>query len=154
MAKGIRFKKDNENAFVDKFYRVGDLYLTTNSTNPSTIFGGTWELFGPGRTLVCVNTNDTDFNTVKKTGGNKTHTHRYGFWTRGWYGTLVEDFKLWNGSSWIGTSNSTNNNGITTRETTNTAANNPAQNMEVITDTGLTSSLQPFITCYIWIRTA
>lgn len=41
--RGIRFKKNNENAFVDKYYRVGDLYLTTRSENPSTIFGGTWE---------------------------------------------------------------------------------------------------------------
>ena len=43
MSKGIRFKKANDNAFVDKYYRVGDLYLTTRSENPSTIFGGTWE---------------------------------------------------------------------------------------------------------------
>lgn len=86
MAKGIRFKKNNENAFVDKFYRVGDLYLTTNSTNPSTIFGGTWELFGPGKTLVCVDTSDGDFNTVKKTGGNKSlqsHTHSWSGTTSG-----------------------------------------------------------------------
>lgn len=43
MSKGIRFKKNNENAFVDKYYRVGDLYSTTSNDNPSILFGGTWE---------------------------------------------------------------------------------------------------------------
>lgn len=84
--KRIRFKHGNEKA-VEEQYEVGDLYLTTKSENPSVRFGGTWELFGPGRTLVCVDKNDKDFNTVKKTLGTKTqalttaqlpsHNHSY-----------------------------------------------------------------------------
>ena len=35
---------------------------------------GTWELIAQGRTLVGVDTADTDFSTVKKTGGSKTVT--------------------------------------------------------------------------------
>ena len=36
--------------------------------------GGTWEVFGKGKTLVGVDTSDTDFDTVEETGGAKTHS--------------------------------------------------------------------------------
>lgn len=55
-------------------YPVGSIYISTSSTNPSSYFGGTWKAVAQGRTLVGVNTSDTDFNTVMKTGGSKTHT--------------------------------------------------------------------------------
>ena len=55
-------------------YPVGSIYTSVNSTNPSTFFGGTWERFGKGKTLIGVDENDTNFNTVEKTGGEKTHT--------------------------------------------------------------------------------
>jgi hypothetical protein len=32
-------------------YPVGSIYLSVNSTNPSEIFGGTWESIGSGRVL-------------------------------------------------------------------------------------------------------
>lgn len=54
-------------------FPVGSVYITVVNTNPSTWFGGTWSLLCPGRTLVCVDTSDSDFNTVKKTGGEKFH---------------------------------------------------------------------------------
>lgn len=54
-------------------YPVGAVIIRVDSTNPATWYGGTWELLCPGRTLVCINTSDGDFNTVKKTGGEKTH---------------------------------------------------------------------------------
>ena len=52
-------------------FPVGAVYISVTSTNPSTYFGGTWVQFGQGKTLVGVNTSDTDFNTVEKTGGSK-----------------------------------------------------------------------------------
>lgn len=59
-------------------YPVGSLYFSTNSTSPATIYGGTWERYGKGRTLVSVDESDTDF-TAGKTGGEKTHQHEYGW---------------------------------------------------------------------------
>ena len=56
----------------NQMYPVGSLYFSTNSTSPATIYGGTWERYGKGRTLVSVNESDTDF-TAGKTGGEKTH---------------------------------------------------------------------------------
>lgn len=36
-----------------EIYKVGDIYITTNNTNPATKFGyGTWERYGEGRALV------------------------------------------------------------------------------------------------------
>lgn len=67
--------EDGRVAFSGKtrgIFPVGAVYISVTSTNPSTYFGGTWVQFGQGKTLVGVNTSDTDFNTVGKTGGKKT----------------------------------------------------------------------------------
>ena len=59
-------------------YRVGDVIISTNSQNPSEWYGGTWQLFAPGRTLVCIDTSQSEFNSIKKTGGSKymqQHNH-------------------------------------------------------------------------------
>lgn len=57
-----------------KIYPVGSIYLSTNNTNPGTFWGGTWVAWGSGRVPVGVNTGDSNFNTVEKTGGESTHT--------------------------------------------------------------------------------
>lgn len=55
-------------------YPVGCIYESVNSANPSTLFGGTWEAFGSGRVTVGFDAGQTEFNSVEKTGGAKTHT--------------------------------------------------------------------------------
>lgn len=55
-------------------YPIGAIYTTVNPANPSTLFGGTWAAWGSGRVPVGVNTGDSSFNTVEKTGGSKTVT--------------------------------------------------------------------------------
>mgnify|MGYP001269072548 CR=1 FL=1 len=57
-----------------KAYPVGCIYTSTVSTNPNTLFGfGTWSEYGQGRVLVGKSA-DTEFDTIGKTGGEKTHT--------------------------------------------------------------------------------
>ena len=58
---------------VDRVYPVGSIYISVISTDPGELFGGTWELLAPGRTLVCINANDSDFSQARKTGGEKAH---------------------------------------------------------------------------------
>ena len=65
-------------SLLDFFYPVGTIYETTSTdldttTKMATHFGGTWELYGAGRVLVAKST-DTEFDTIGKTGGAKTHT--------------------------------------------------------------------------------
>ena len=62
------------NSNFDKVYPVGSIYISTSSANPSTIYGGTWERYGQGKTLVGLNESETEFSTINKTGGEKTHT--------------------------------------------------------------------------------
>lgn len=56
----------------DQIYPVGSIYITVNATNPSVLFGGTWEQL-KGKFLVGIDSSDTDFKTSEKTGGEKTH---------------------------------------------------------------------------------
>ncbi len=63
----------NKQALVDVVYPVGSIYMSVNSTSPSTLFGGTWEqlkdrfLLGAGDTY-----------TAGATGGEAEHSHNAG----------------------------------------------------------------------------
>lgn len=55
-------------------FPIGSTYVTQTNTNPSTILNfGTWERV-KGKVLVGLDEDDTAFNTIGKTGGEKTHT--------------------------------------------------------------------------------
>ena len=62
-------------------YPIGSIYISTVQTNPAAIFGGgQWVSFGIGKTLVGVDTTDTDFSSAEKTGGSKNvgqHAHNF-----------------------------------------------------------------------------
>lgn len=55
------------------YYPLNSIIETYYSTNPQTYFGGTWQRFGTGRVTVDVDTSDTNFNSVGKEYGEKTH---------------------------------------------------------------------------------
>lgn len=159
MSKSIQLKtKNNEKMYPHPYYPVGSIYLSVVDINPATWFGGTWEKIAKGRTLVGVDTNDTDFNTVKKTGGSKalqkhSHTGRTGSgiasFIRVVIGTMVDrDLPNHGGSSGNGDYHDITN-----------SPNFPSGNHyhEFTTDetgTGNSGNLQPYFTCYIWCRTA
>ncbi len=156
--KGVYLKKGNTRVSVVPYYRVGDLFLTTIATNPSNFLGGTWKLFGPGKCLVCVDTSDSDFNTVKKTGGAKTKTtgnhtltvneipsHRHWVIGDGKTSHVTLGDSTWGWNSGV-IPNTGNNAGTHVR--TDDVGGSQAHNH------GDLNVLQPYITCYIWIRTA
>lgn len=152
--KAVYLKDNNNNKVVTvPYYRVGDLFLTTIATNPSNYLGGKWELFGPGRCLVCVDTSDSNFNTVKKTGGEKTHkltvnempshNHRYEDITgnrslNGQFGRSG----YYESESYMGVTNSV------------IAYADADFRMTYVGGSESHNNLQPYITCYVWIRTA
>lgn len=152
--KAVYLKDNNNNKVVTvPYYRVGDLFLTTIATNPSNFLGGKWELFGPGRCLVCVDTSDSDFNTVKKTGGEKTHkltvnempshNHQYEDITgnrslNGQFGRSG----YYESESYMGVTNSV------------IAYADADFRMTYVGGSESHNNLQPYITCYVWIRIA
>ena len=152
--KAVYLKDNNNNKVVTvPYYRVGDLFLTTIATNPSNFLGGKWELFGPGRCLVCVDTSDSDFNTVKKTGGEKTHkltvnempshNHQYEDITgnrslNGQFGRSG----YYESEAYMGVTNSV------------IAYADADFRMTYVGGSESHNNLQPYITCYVWIRIA
>ena len=58
---------------IDFIYPIGSIYMTVSSTNPQVLFGGTWTRVANGRCLVGVDTLQSEFDRVEKTGGEKTH---------------------------------------------------------------------------------
>lgn len=58
---------------LDLIYPIGSIIYNDNeSFDPNTVFGGTWEKI-KGKMVIGLDDADDDFNTLKATGGNKTH---------------------------------------------------------------------------------
>ena len=58
-----------------KKYPVGKIVLSTENINPAEYLGfGTWKAWGSGRVPVGVNTENSNFNTVEKEGGEQSHS--------------------------------------------------------------------------------
>ncbi len=138
---------------------VGSLFETTVSTNPGTLYGGTWAAWGGGRVPVGVNTADSDFNTVEKTGGKKTERHEFKIGYKGYYGTavgsddnMIQAYKYSTSSygtyAYEGSTQASVNAGIQASTNTRDVAQASSTG-----DTSETSIVQPYITCYIWKRT-
>lgn len=74
--KASSITDDLKATLVNLMYPVGSIYMSVSSTNPGTTFGvGTWEAWGSGRVPVGVDSNDTSFDTVEETGGNKSNSY-------------------------------------------------------------------------------
>ena len=121
------------NNFLNKTYPVGSVYVSNKNVNPGTIFGGTRVAFGSGRTLVGVSSSDTNYNTVEKTGGSNSQNI-----------TLT-------------TSNLPSHTHTVTAKGTvsSTFTGSSATTSSVGKSTAFSvSHIQPYITVYMWKRTA
>jgi hypothetical protein len=156
---------------LDRMYPVNSIYISTNSTSPASLYGGSWERYGAGRALISASDTDSDF-TAGTTGGSKTHNHKYGIAVGSFYGhTLIAPndsyLFVWSGlvsydkdsgealdnfHEWtaledqpvIGSGSMVNQ----------TSAPYAAKRYRYETDTRSESSLSPYVAVYVWRRTA
>lgn len=134
-------------SFFNLVYPVGAIYMSVNPTNPSELFPRTaWAEWGKGRVPVGVDTSQTEFNKAEKTGGTKTvtltvdqmpsHTHKVP--KPEWYGAKADA-----------------DTGFGMLKTKNPIKDGSDGFVSAATGGGKAhSNLQPYITCYMWVRTA
>jgi len=150
---------------------VGSIYINaTNSTNPGTLLGfGTWTAFGAGRVPVGFNAANPLFDTAEETGGSAdaivvSHNHTLS-------GSAVVSTASLTGSFYAGKPN--NSTGIVTTTSATIAGSGSGSQasgndyaidashthtLSGTTDTtgssGTNANYQPYITVYMWKRTA
>lgn len=127
------------NGVVGLIYPVGSIYMSVNSANPSTYFGGTWVAWGSGRVPVGVNTSDSDFNVVEKTGGEKNHT------------LTVNEMPSHRHTIPLSIGNQTVAGTTTTKAT---FVSDITENTNYVGGGAAHNNIPPYITCYMWKRTA
>jgi hypothetical protein len=154
------FVQDVAAAVKEALFPVGSIYTNaTNSTNPGTLLGfGTWTAFGAGRVPVGFDAADPLFDTAEETGGSKnaivvSHTHTGSTNTTGAHTHTTE-------AVWAATPNSNGWQGgpAVAAERTTTTASAGSHSHTVTTNStgssGTNANLQPYITVYLWKRTA
>lgn len=63
-----------QNKLLDSIYPIGSIIIKDDTTDYSSYLGFSWEKVFAGVTLVGLDTSQTEFNTIGKKGGEKTHT--------------------------------------------------------------------------------
>ena len=58
---------------INSIYPVGSIIIRDDTEDMSNFLGFTWEKVFAGRVLVGLDTTQTEFDTIGKTGGEKTH---------------------------------------------------------------------------------
>lgn len=144
MNKGVQLHdKDGNNIYPLAYYPVGAIFISTNSTNPSSYFGGTWQQIKDTFLLACgskYKNGETGGESEHKLTVDEmpNHTHGTGINESDGFDVHITDATLTpdtkyaeNGSSFI-------------RHTlpTTTGGDKPHNNMP------------PYLAVYVWKRTA
>lgn len=161
-----------KNLILETTHPVGSLEINTSGINPSEYLGGGWESFGSGRTLVGVDSSDSDFDTAEETGGEKTHTlttneipaHTHGSkslvgtWANwgegsGLVSSTANGYKVTGIVSAVGDNNQYGWGTSTGRDSDNTSLKIDATHEHNSVGGGQAhNNLQPYITVYFWKR--
>lgn len=128
---------------LDFIYPVGSYYETSDTSfDPNVTWGGTWVKDSKGRVTVALDDSDADFNTISKTGGEKTHTL-----------TIDEMPRHSHSISYI----KSNATPLTEAGISGYNANNQGQGRTQVDNTGggqAHNNVQPYVVVVRWHRTA
>lgn len=122
---------------------IGCIYMSTSSVSPQTTFGGTWIRWGNGRVPVGVDSSDNDFNICEKEGGSKRNTH-YHFQTSSFDGGQAY-------MTGTPTDSRVRSKPRAVLTISNIATGNTREDATYDADINI---MNPYITCYMWKRTA
>ena len=145
-------------AAIALLYPVGSIYTNaTVSTNPATLLGfGTWTAFGAGRVMVGFDSGNALFDAAEETGGSAdaitvSHTHTA-------TSTVTDPTHTHStGSTFSGSGGNGATTGTTAFSTTTGAASTGitvATTVASAGSSGTNANYQPYITVYMWKRTA
>ena len=136
-------------------YPIGTIYTSVVSTNPNTLFGfGTWVAFGAGKTLIGLDAGDALFDTVEVTGGSKnavvvSHTHTATVTDPGHTHVVNGADSATEGAGVDFASPTYTRTGVLNSATTGITVANSTEGVS-----GTNANLPPYITVYMWKRTA
>ena len=137
-------------------FPVGSIYTNaTNATNPGTLLGfGTWTAFGAGRVMVGFDAGNALFDTAEETGGSAdaitvSHTHTATVTDPGHAHSYTT-----NASQAPQSGSSTNCMTSPSTFTTGTAVTGISVAISTTGSSGTNANYQPYITVYMWKRTA
>ena len=72
-AQTFNTMQSNIEQAINAIYPVGSIIIRDDAEDMSNFLGFTWEKVFAGRVLVGLDTSQTEFNTIGKIGGEKTH---------------------------------------------------------------------------------
>ena len=148
-------------AAIALLYPVGSIYTNASvSTNPATLLGfGTWTAFGAGRVMVGFDSGNALFDALEETGGSAdaitvSHTHTATTTST----DSGHNHFIGNTSTGFGNAGGGNCSVIgaaqTVATTTNTANITSTTTVASTGSSGTNANYQPYITVYMWKRTA
>ena len=150
---------------IDLIYPVGSIYMSVDPTNPHELIGGTWVAWGEGKVPVGVDPLDTDFKDAENTGGEKKHlleqsempehTHRYCVHHRVSDGNAYALHLPTEQGAWLrNVAKGTDEYSLQPETRVEPGANSGYFNILATGGSIAHNNLQPYITCYMWKRTA
>lgn len=133
-------------------FPIGSIFMAVVSTNPGTLLGyGTWSAWGTGRMPIALDAGNALINTPEETGGSANSvvvSHTHSVTDPGHLHTATDDRGF--ATALAGQANANTNTG----RNVNTGSSTTGITLSTDGVSGVNANLPPFITCYMWKRTA
>ena len=160
LSYGDNLPSNFNTALLNALYPIGSIYQSTTSTNPGTLFGGTWSQTGlAGRMLVGANST----YTAGSTGGastvtltaNQSGTPAYTTTTDGSHTHTAMTLKLYKNAVVAGSNRSHFDKNGTHSSSTRTSSSDGYHGhwVSAVNATTAHENMPPYLVVYMWTRT-